>query len=98
MIFHSVFVHIIICLIWVAEWPPLRKELLTRLTLCSLCSLTICYFGYFSFGFLGQDFGSDCPSSWSLLTNYFHSFDYNAMVIRVLIFFLQRQLYLQVSW
>ena len=25
-------------------------------------------FGYFSFVFRGQDFGSDCTSSWSLLT------------------------------
>ena len=28
----------------VAEWPPFRKELLTRLTICSLCILTICIF------------------------------------------------------
>ena len=28
--------------VWIAEWPPFRKELLTRLTICSLCILTIC--------------------------------------------------------
>ena len=33
----------------VAEWPPLGKKLLTRLTICSLCILTICYIGYFPF-------------------------------------------------
>ena len=36
--------------VWVAEWPPFGKELLTRLTICSLCILTICNF---SFGFEG---------------------------------------------
>ena len=34
--FHLVFVHIIVSLVWIAEWPPLGKELLTRLTICSL--------------------------------------------------------------
>ena len=26
--------------VWVADWPTVGKELLTRLTLCSLCILT----------------------------------------------------------
>ena len=37
--------------VWVAEWPPFGKELLTRLTIYSLCSLTICNFSYFPFWF-----------------------------------------------
>ena len=35
----------------VAEWPPFGKELLTRLTLCSLCILAICKISYFPFCF-----------------------------------------------
>ena len=27
--------------VYVAEWPPFGKELLTRLTICSLCILTV---------------------------------------------------------
>ena len=38
------------CSVRVAEWPPFGKELLIRLSICSLCILTICYF---SFGFEG---------------------------------------------
>ena len=37
-------VHIIVSSNWAAEWPPFGKELLTRLTICSLCILTICNF------------------------------------------------------
>ena len=37
--------------IWVAEWPSLRKEPLTRLTMYSLCILTVCGFSYFLFWF-----------------------------------------------
>ena len=36
-----------------AEWPPFGKELLTRLTTCSLFNLTICNFIYFRLGFEG---------------------------------------------
>ena len=39
---------------WVAEWPPFRKELLTRLTIGSLCILTICNFSCFPFWFWGR--------------------------------------------
>ena len=46
--FHIMCVHIIFSLVWVAEWPPFGKELLTRLTI-SLCILTICNFSYFGF-------------------------------------------------
>ena len=45
------FVHIMFSLVHVAEWPPFVKELLTRLTLCSLSILTISNFSYFPFGF-----------------------------------------------
>ena len=51
----------------VAEWQSFGKELLTRLTMCSLCNLTICNFSYFPL----LDFGSDCFSSWSLHTFHF---------------------------
>ena len=30
--------------VYVAEWPPFGKELLTRLTICSLCIMSICNF------------------------------------------------------
>ena len=39
--FHLMCVHIMFCSVWVAEWPPFGRELLTRLTISSLCSLTI---------------------------------------------------------
>ena len=42
MTFHLMFVNIIFSLVWVAEWSSFGKELLTRLTICSLCILTIC--------------------------------------------------------
>ena len=35
----------------VAEWPYFGKELLPRLTICSLCILTLCNFSYFPFWF-----------------------------------------------
>ena len=35
----------------VAEWPYFEKELLPRLTICSLCILTLCNFSYFMFWF-----------------------------------------------
>ena len=49
--FHLTCVHIIFSSVWVAEWPPPGKKLLTRLTICSLCILTICNFSYFPFWF-----------------------------------------------
>ena len=42
--FHLMFVDIIFSSVWVAEWSPFGKELLTRLAICFLCILTICYF------------------------------------------------------
>ena len=35
--FHHMCVSIIFSSVWVAEWPPFDKELLTRFTICSLC-------------------------------------------------------------
>ena len=52
----------------VAEWPHFGKELPVRLTLCSLCIISICNSSHFPFWFLGQNLGSDSPSSWPLLT------------------------------
>ena len=49
--FYLKYVHIIYRSVWVAECPPFGKELLTRLTICSLCILTICYFNYLRAGF-----------------------------------------------
>ena len=34
--FHLMFVHFNSSSVYVAEWPPFGKELLTRLTICSL--------------------------------------------------------------
>ena len=34
--FHLTCVHISFSLVLVAEWPPFGKQLLTRLTICSL--------------------------------------------------------------
>ena len=48
--------------VYVAEWPPFGKELLTRLTICSLSILTICNFSYFP---LRTEFGL-YSSSWLL--------------------------------
>ena len=36
MTFHLKCVHIIFSSVWVAEWAPFVKELLTRLTICFL--------------------------------------------------------------
>ena len=49
--FRLMIVHIIFSSVKVAEWPHLGKELLTRLTICSLRILTICNFSYFRFWF-----------------------------------------------
>ena len=49
MKFHCTGAHIIFSSVWVAEWPPSGKQLLTRLTICSLCILTICNVSYFPF-------------------------------------------------
>ena len=37
--------------VWVAEWPPFGKKLLTRLSICSPCILTVCNFSYLPFLF-----------------------------------------------
>ena len=42
--FHLMFVHISFSSVLGAEWPPFGKGLSTRLTICSLCILTLCYF------------------------------------------------------
>ena len=56
MTFDLMCAHFIFSSVVVAEWPPVGKELLTRLIICSLYILTICnlshdhmfslYFGY----------------------------------------------------
>ena len=71
MTFHLTFVHIIFSLVGVAEWPSFGKELLTRLTICSLFILTIFYLCIlvitcFSFG---AGFGFDCFGSWSFFSH-----------------------------
>ena len=53
MTFHLTCVHIIISSVWVAEWPPFGKKLLTRLTISSLCILTICISVISRYGFDG---------------------------------------------
>ena len=49
--FHLMCVHIIFSLVWVAEWQPFGKELLTRLTICSCCIFTNCNSSYIPFWF-----------------------------------------------
>ena len=49
--FHLIYVHSIFSSVKVAELPPFGKELLTRLTTCSLCIPTICGFSYLLFWF-----------------------------------------------
>ena len=59
MTFHLTCVHIIFSSVLDAKWPPFWKKLLNRLPICSLHVLTICYFSFFPFWFLGLDLGSD---------------------------------------
>ena len=73
MTFHLIFVHIIFSSVKVADWPPFGKELLLRLTICSLCTLPICNFSHFHFWLCVQDLGSDSSSFWSLRTCYFNN-------------------------
>ena len=54
MTFHHTCVHIILSSIWVAEWQPFGKELLTRLTICSLCFLLFVILVISRFGFEGR--------------------------------------------
>ena len=51
MKFRLVCVHITFSSVWVAEWPPIGKELLTRLIICSHCILTSCNLSYLPFCF-----------------------------------------------
>ena len=51
--FHLMYVHINYSSVWVAEWPPFLKELLSRLTICSLCILTFVILVISRFGFEG---------------------------------------------
>ena len=57
MTFHFMCVHIIFSSVFVAEWSPFGKYLLTRLTICSLCILTICNISNFPFFVLRAGFG-----------------------------------------
>ena len=50
---------------------PFGKELLTRLTMCSLCIKGLFVIYLFPVWFSRQEFGYECNSSWSLLTFYF---------------------------
>ena len=45
--FHLMFDHIIFSSVKVPVWSPFGKELFTRLNICSLCILAICYFSGF---------------------------------------------------
>ena len=51
MTFDLMCVHISFSSVWVAEWSPFGKELLTPFTICSLWIMTICNFSYFTFWF-----------------------------------------------
>ena len=52
VMFHPMFVHYTFSSVWVAEWPPLGKQLPARLAICSHCLLSICIFLFIAhFGF-----------------------------------------------
>ena len=71
------YVQIMLSLFKVAEWSPFGKELLTKLIISSLFNIYmfICKnFTYFPFWFEVKNLGSDCTSSWPLLS--FYSFFY----------------------
>ena len=53
MTLNLMFVDIIFCSVWFPVWSPLRKQLLTRSTVCSLCILTKCYFCFSRFAIGG---------------------------------------------
>ena len=53
MTFVLLFVHNTFSLVWVAEWPPLGKELSTRLAVCSHCLLSVFNSRFFPFGLEG---------------------------------------------
>ena len=66
--FHFMFDRIIFFRFGLLSGYLFRKELLTRLTVCSLL-----LFWLFPVLFRGRDFGSDCSGSWSLLICYFYN-------------------------
>ena len=43
--FHFMFVHYTFSSVWVAEWPPFGKYIVSRSVskICSHCNLSICY-------------------------------------------------------
>ena len=51
VMFHIMFVHYTFSSVWVAEWPPFKKQLPARLAISSHCILSICNIFYFSFWF-----------------------------------------------
>ena len=53
MTFVLLFLHNTFSLVWVAEWPPLGKELSTRVAVCSHCLLSVFNFSFFPFGLEG---------------------------------------------
>ena len=57
MTFHLMFVNIMLSSVWVAEWPPFGKELLTWLTKCYLCILNKIFFYLFPVLILRVGFG-----------------------------------------
>ena len=66
-------VHIILSSVWVAEWPPFGKELLTRLTICSLCILLFVILVISRFGFEGWIWGLN-PSVPGLCIPFYFSY------------------------
>ena len=43
---HNICSYYFFSSVWVAEWPPFGKQLLTRLTICFHCILTIGFEGW----------------------------------------------------
>ena len=57
VMFHLMFVHYTISLVWVAEWLPFGKYLPARLAVCSRCLLFICNIHLFPVFALRAGFG-----------------------------------------
>ena len=68
-------------MIFGAEWQPFWRELLIRITICSLYSLTYCNFSYFPLWFRARDLvlngpvpGHHLSFTFEILEHFFSNF------------------------
>ena len=57
VMFPFMFVHYTFSSVWVAEWPPFRKQLSARLAICFNCCFFICNIYLFPVLVLDTEFG-----------------------------------------